>query len=146
MLAGGNEGYYGLYYGSSASSGKDVTSVGSVDNTNIPSITPAGHYIVNDQSTLFAYTESFAALSTFNGVKLPLWVDTFDTTVPDDGCNGFSTNLAGKIALIRRGTCEYAEKAQAVVDAGGEYVMFYNTVDDGSTPFVGGPPIVAAGK
>lgn len=118
MLAAGNNGFFGLYYASAASAGKDVTSVGSVDNTNTPGLTPAGDYIVNGTSTEFPYTVAEATLSTFNGVTLPISVDTFDTTVVDDGCTGFTTNLTGTIALIRRGTCDFSTKAQSAIDAG----------------------------
>jgi hypothetical protein len=141
MLAGGNDGFFGLYYASAASAGKDITSVGSVDNTNTPGLTTAGHYIVNSTSTEFPYTAAEATISTFNGVTLPISVDTFDTTVADDGCNGFTANMTGTIALIRRGSCDFATKAQSAIDAGASYVMFYNNGADSVIPFIGGPPL-----
>jgi PA domain len=142
MLAAGNDGFFGLYYASAASAGKDVTSVGSVDNINTPDLTPAGHYIVNGSSTEFPYAAAVGALSTFNGITLPISVDTFDTTIVDDGCNGFTKNFTGTIALIRRGTCSFAEKAQSAIDAGAQYVMFYNNIATPINPFVGGATIL----
>lgn len=126
MLAGGNDGFFGLYYASAASAGKDVTSVGSVDNINTPTITAAGYYNVDGASTKFPLTLLPFSASTFDGFTLPIFVDTFDTTTPDDGCNGFTANLTNTIPLIRGGTCDFDTKAQAAAAAGAKYIMFYD--------------------
>lgn len=141
MLAGGNDGFFGLYFASAASVGKDVTSVGSVDNINTPSLTPAGFYIDHGVSTKFPYNTASGAPS-FSNVTLPISVDTFNTSVTDDGCNGITKNLTGTIALIRRGDCDFGTQAQSVADAGANYVMFYNNVVDDTVPFVFVPAIL----
>jgi len=147
MLAAGNDGDVGLYYASAASAGKDVTSVGSVDNTNSPTVVNVAQYTVDSTQDTFSYTLSAGS---FDNVKLPLW-STKDSTVADDGCNGFpGVDLTGKIALIRRGTCSFAIKAQSAVDAGAKYVLIYNNVqgllspDFGTVPLLGGAMVEVA--
>jgi hypothetical protein len=129
MVAGGNDDFFGLYYASAASAGKDVTSVRSVDNINTPTITAAGYYNVDGVSTKFLLIILPFSASTFEDFTLPIFVDAFDTTTPGDGCNGFTANLTGTIPLIRGGTCDFDTKAQAAAAAGAKYVMFYDNWD-----------------
>ncbi|RDW76149.1 putative subtilisin-like protease [Coleophoma crateriformis] len=134
MLAAGNDGQYGMFYASSASSGTDVTSVGSVDNTNSPTVQTVSDYTVDSGSPVsFGYS---LGTGNFSNVNLPIWADTFDTTVIDDGCSGFTANVTGKIALIRRGTCTFDEKVASAYAAGANYVVIYNNVDGVLTPSV----------
>lgn len=129
MLAAGNDGSEGLYYASTASSGNDVTSVGSVDNTNSPQVLTAATYTIDGgDPTDFGFTPADGTEGSFASVSLPIAVDTFDTTVANDFCAPVTVDLTGKIALIRRGTCTYLSKAQVAFDAGAKYVMFYNNV------------------
>lgn len=125
LLSAGNDGSTGLYYASTASAGDDITSVGSVDNTNTPQVLTLANYLVNNGSTEFGYTPADTT-GTFASVSLPLFADTFDTTVTNDFCAPVAADLTGKIALIRRGTCTFLVKAQTAIDAGAQYVMFYN--------------------
>ncbi|KAG9247957.1 subtilisin-like protease [Calycina marina] len=147
MLAAGNDGDVGLYYASTASAGQDVTSVGSIDNSNTPTALFIANYTVDASApTEFGYA---LGIGDFANVSLPLWVDTYDTTEAADGCDGFpeGTDLSGKIALVRRGTCTFVTKAQSVLDAGGEYLMIYNNVAAGaSSPGLDGSSITAGGE
>lgn len=58
--------------------------------------------------------------------------------IPADGCGGFdnASALAGKIALINRGTCFFAEKIKSAQNAGAIGVIMVNNVE--------GPSIVMA--
>ncbi|KKY18817.1 putative subtilisin-like protease [Phaeomoniella chlamydospora] len=143
MLAAGNDGEEGMFYTSSASTGTDVTSVGSIDNTNSPEVLYSAEYIVNNStSSAFGYTP---AIGSFDSVSLPLWTDTYDTAITDDGCYGFDADLTGKIVLIRRGTCTFLAKAQSALDAGAQYVMFYNNVAGTFEASLSGSEITGAG-
>lgn len=142
LLAAGNDGEYGLYFASSASAGNDVTSVGSVDNTNSPEVLNKAEYTVAGVNKSFGYTP---AVGSFAGVSLPLYADTFDTTVADDFCNPISADLTGKIALIRRGSCTFVAKAQTALNAGAKYVLFYNNVPGTLSASLTGSNITAAG-
>jgi hypothetical protein len=138
MLAAGNDGALGMYYASTASAGTDVTSVGSVDNTNLPETLFLANYTVDSTDTVFGYS---LGIGSFDSVSLPLFADTFDTTVVDDFCAPITADLTGKIALIRRGTCTFVTKAQTAFDAGAEYVMFYNNAPGTIAAGLDGSPI-----
>jgi len=126
MLAAGNDGEEGMFLSSAAASGTDVTAVGSVENTFVPQVMNAGHWSSGNQSAAgFGYHIGFG---NFGNTSLPMWADTYDTRVVDDGCHGFSANLTGKIALIRRGGCVFDTKVTSAINAGALYVMFYNNV------------------
>jgi hypothetical protein len=45
-----------------------------------------------------------------------------------EGCSGITTNVTGKIALIDRGTCKFAEKVKFAQDAGAVGVLIANNV------------------
>lgn len=51
--------------------------------------------------------------------------------IPDNGCGGFdnAAALAGKIALINRGTCFFTEKIKSAQNAGAIGVIMVNNVD-----------------
>lgn len=142
MLSAGNDGEYGLYYASTASAGKDVTSVGSVDNVLTPEVSTGADYVVGGKATAFGYTP---ATGSFAGLSLPLYSGSRDTSVPDDGCNGYTDDLTGKLVLIRRGSCTFVQKAQSALKAGAKYVMFYNNVAGVISPVLTGADVTAAG-
>lgn len=58
------------------------------------------------------------------------------------GCTAFAPgSLAGKIALIQRGTCAFALKAQNAQDAGAVGVILYNNVAGGLLPAGAAPGV-----
>ncbi|KAI2642933.1 peptidase S8/S53 domain-containing protein [Xylaria nigripes] len=145
----GNDGQLGLFYASTASNGKRVTSIASVDNSITPVFLTQSAFTVNggDEKT-FGYVGGNPAAWT--GVKLPLWTPNFDATDPSQGCQPFAANttdLSGKIALIRRGNCTFVEKAKHAADAGAKYVLFYNNLPEGAiaTSVTDVPAILADG-
>ncbi len=65
-------------------------------------------------------------------------------TTTNDGCNAFAPDaFAGKIALIRRGTCSFYSKASNAQNAGAVAVVIYNNagVATLSASIAGTPPI-----
>lgn len=135
----GNAGAEGLFYASTASNGKRVTSVASIDNIVTPLLLTSSNFTVDGgEEKKFGYV--YGDPADWAGVKLPLWTPNFDLTDPAQGCEPFpaGTDLTNKIALIRRGTCVFTQKVTNAVNAGAEYVMFYNNVPTGATgPSVG---------
>ena len=67
-----------------------------------------------------------------------------DTT--DDGCNPYPAGtFDGAIALIRRGTCGFSQKAANAADAGALLVVIGNNAAGGIIPGGGGAPIPVFG-
>ncbi|KAK7408332.1 hypothetical protein QQX98_009480 [Neonectria punicea] len=134
-LAAGNEGDVGMFYASTAASGKGVTAVASFDNTKAVSLLNVSHYTVNGSRE-----QEFGSLpgvpDAWGGVKLPLWAPSYDTNSTDGGCDAYpdsTPDLSGYIVLVRRGTCTFAEKATNAAAAGAKYIMIYNN-EAGSIP------------
>jgi subtilisin family serine protease len=139
VVAGaGNNRPDGLWGGGAPGVGAEVISAASVDNlkVRVPAIalSPDGRGVV--------YLDG-------NG-SVPLPRDgTFDiartggVTTPDDACKPLAPgSLAGKVALIRRGTCTFIVKGMNAADAGAVGVIFYNDVGDiDGRPTVTGVPI-----
>ncbi|KAJ8120655.1 hypothetical protein ONZ43_g2690 [Nemania bipapillata] len=140
-VSAGNSGDMGLFYASTASNGKRITSVASIDNWVTPTLLIDSSFSVGS-----AAAETFGYVvgdpSAWGGVKLPLWTPSFDTTDPAMGCDPFpadTPDLSGNIVLIRRGTCTFVQKVTNAANAGAKYVMFYNNVAIGAT----GPSVTA---
>ncbi|KAL7416629.1 peptidase S8/S53 domain-containing protein [Mrakia frigida] len=134
VAAAGNGGAAGMYYADSPSTGLGVISVGSVDNI----VSPGSGAILSDGTTIHLYATS--AINTTATFSLAL--STTDTTSATDACSPYpdTTDFTGKVVLVRRGTCSFSIKAQNVLDAGGEIILFYNdragtaTVNSGTVP------------
>ena len=138
----GNSGTSGLYAAGAPGVGANVIGVGSFDNirTTLPAFSVGG--------TLFGYNRAAAApvAPTTGGGTL---VTTGAQFVTDGGCVAFAPgSLAGKIALIRRGTCTFFQKASNAQAAGAVAVVLYNNVAGELNPTVAGAtpiriPVVA---
>lgn len=62
-----------------------------------------------------------------------------DATAPvDDACSAITTNVAGKIAIVDRGTCTYATKVANAEAAGAIGVILVNNVASSTPPGMGG--------
>ncbi|RWA05934.1 hypothetical protein EKO27_g9166 [Xylaria grammica] len=134
-VSAGNAGAAGLFYASTASNGKRVTSVASVDNWITPVLLTDSSFSVDggDEET-FGYVVGDP--SAWAGVNLPLWAPSFDTTEAAQGCDPFpadTPDLSEKIVLIRRGTCTFVQKATNAATVGAKYVLFYNNVPAGAS-------------
>ncbi|KAM0452776.1 hypothetical protein ACHAO4_005195 [Trichoderma viride] len=131
-VSAGNDGDHGLFYASTASDGKKVLSVGSVDNQNIPTVFSLSSYKIDGGAdTQFGYVPSSKGAEGWKGVTKPVYALTLDTTIADDGCSPLPDNtpdLSDHIVLVRRGSCTFVQKAQNIAAKGGKYLLYYNTI------------------
>ncbi|KID75029.1 Minor extracellular protease vpr [Metarhizium brunneum] len=129
-ISAGNEGSRGIFYASSGSSGEGVAAIASYDNMHMPTLVYYGNVTVGaDKPQEFPYV--LGNPDKFD-ITLPLWVDTFNTSVAADLCSSLpddTPDLSKYIVLIRRGTCSFAEKISNAAAKGAQYVLFYNSVD-----------------
>ncbi|KAI0201328.1 peptidase S8/S53 domain-containing protein [Astrocystis sublimbata] len=134
-VSAGNAGAMGLFYASTASNGKRVTSIASVDNWVTPILLIDSYFSIDGGANqTFGYVVGDP--SGWAGVKLPLWAPSLDVNDPAAGCNPYpadTPDLSNKIVLIRRGSCTFVQKATNAANAGAKYVLFYNNVPTGAS-------------
>ncbi|KAI9164207.1 Minor extracellular protease vpr [Paramyrothecium foliicola] len=128
-LISGNDGSMGMFYGSSAASGKNVIAVASFDNLVVPSLVVEGSYTVgSEQPKQFVFTPG-EPLAWPNS-SLSLWAPTFNSSDPiAQGCDPFAhenADLRGHVVLLKRGTCPFSQKAVNAAAIGASYIMLYN--------------------
>ena len=114
VAAIGNEGALGLYSAGAPGVGKDVIGVASFDNThaNLASFT------VSPGDRRVGYVSAAARQSAPLAGTAPI-LSTGTPTSTDDACAALPAgSLAGSIALIRRGTCGFYQKALNAQNAG----------------------------
>ncbi|HZX93988.1 MAG TPA: S8 family serine peptidase [Myxococcales bacterium] len=139
----GNSGANGLYSGGAPGVGEDVIGVASFDN--IRTTNPA--FTVSPGNAAVGFDQASAApIAPRSGGPFTLARTGTPATV-NDGCNPF-TGVAGKVVLIRRGTCGFAVKATNAQNAGAVGLILYNNQAGRVTPTVAGPtaiviPVVA---
>ncbi|KAI5863322.1 subtilisin-like protein [Durotheca rogersii] len=133
-VSAGNDGSAGLFYASSASNGKKVTSVASIDNEVTPLLLTESSFSIDDgEEQDFGY--NLGDPGSWANVSLPLWTPSFNTDDPAMACTALpddTPDLSGKIVLIRRGSCTFADKSTNAAKFGARYVMFYNNVPVGT--------------
>ncbi|PHH78656.1 hypothetical protein CDD82_2918 [Ophiocordyceps australis] len=148
-VSAGNEGSEGLFYASGAADGKAVTAVASFDNSQTPMLLSEVSYrIDNGPQVGFGYAPGEPGA--WNNVTLPLFATSLDASIKDDACSPLpdsTPNLANKIVLVRRGSCNFVNKAANVAAKGARYLMVYNNVPAGASAIdvAEVPGIVAAG-
>jgi hypothetical protein len=59
-------------------------------------------------------------------------------TIPNDGCTAITNSVAGKIALIDRGNCNFTVKAKDAQNAGASAVVIVDNVSSATPPGMGG--------
>jgi minor extracellular serine protease Vpr len=139
----GNSGASGVYSAGAPGVGRKVIGVASFDNTHLEMPT----FVANARP--FGYVEATAAAPTPTAGTRPL-VRTGTTTSTADGCSVAQADgalaspfaqgsLAGKIALIRRGTCSFYEKSRNAEMAGAVGVVLYNNAAGFINPTVAAP-------
>ncbi|HET7706775.1 MAG TPA: S8 family serine peptidase [Thermoanaerobaculia bacterium] len=134
----GNSGASGLYAASAPGVGDKVIGVASFNNTHVTSlafsITPDGKLIGYNQATA-------SPTAPLSGTYAMARTGTSASTA--DGCAPLPAgSLAGKVALIRRGTCGFNAKAFNAQNAGAAGVVLYNNVAGALNPTVAGPPTI----
>jgi subtilisin family serine protease len=136
VLSAGNDGANGLFDTSTASESLGSTSVGSIDNTEAPTLLTAATYTIDGANpTDFGYAEG-AANGNFGNITVPLYAPTLDTAAAADGCTAFpdsTPDLANYVVLIRRGTCTFDVKVANAVAKGAKRILFYNNSPTGAT-------------
>ena len=128
-ISAGNSGATGIWYGSSGSSGKSVLAVASVDTESFLAFDAT---VTGNRSVAYLATQLKAFVSTG---PMEIVATSNDTTIANDACTALpaGTNLTGKLALIRRGGCNFSVKEANAAAAGAEYVWFYNLPDSATT-------------
>ncbi|CCO37917.1 Minor extracellular protease vpr [Rhizoctonia solani AG-1 IB] len=124
VVSVGNSGAYGSWYTATPATGRNVISVGSVDNA-----------ILNIQNAIVSNGRKIPYLS-LNSIPipsgLPIYATSQDPTVVDDACDPLPSNtpdLSSRLVLIRRGTCSFINKTDNAAAFGARYFLIYNNVD-----------------
>jgi len=122
----GNSGANGLYSAGSPGLGEKVIGVASFDNTAVT----LPYFTITPDAAKIGYIQATGAPAAPTSGSAPL-VRTGTTTTTNDACTGSPTqpvagSLTGKVALIRRGTCTFNEKAHNAEAAGAIGVVLYN--------------------
>ncbi len=130
-IAAGNEGSDGPFLLATVPSGKNVIAVASVD-TNVVAAPPfKATFTVDGTSN----TSIVGYMPDTNGIwymneTYPIIPISFDTTDDAQACEPFSNgslpDLSGAVALVRRGTCTFAEKQYNLAQVGAKYILVYN--------------------
>lgn len=120
--------------------GEKVIGVASYDNT---SVTLSQFRISPDNTAIGFNAATGAPLPPTSGTGALARTGT--TTTLNDACNAVAPapgSLTGKIALIRRGTCSFYEKAFNAQAAGAVGVVLYNNAPGRINPTVAGTPAI----
>jgi hypothetical protein len=135
----GNSGASGLYSASAPGLGKNVIGVASFDNTHV--LLPA--FTITPDGTKIGYTNATGAPAAPSSGSFEM-ARTGTVASTADGCtvSGPLPSLTGKVALIRRGTCGFAEKAANAQAAGAAGVVLYNNAPGFINPTVVGPVVI----
>jgi subtilisin family serine protease len=135
VASAGNDANIGLYGSSAPAVGEKVISVASFDNTftnrRAFRVTPDDMHIAYDTST---GSPLAPATGTFPMAR------TGTATSTADACSPLPAgSLAGRVALIRRGTCSFYVKSSNAQNAGAVGVVLYNNVAGFFIPLVTPP-------
>jgi minor extracellular serine protease Vpr len=134
----GNSGPNGLYAAGAPGVGEKVIGVASFDNTHVSlpvfTITPDGAEI--------GYTNATGAPAAPTAGSA-LLARTGTATSVDDACDALPAgSLDNRVALIRRGTCAFHQKAANAQNAGAIGVVLYNNAAGRFSPTVVGTPAI----
>ncbi|KAI5861047.1 subtilisin-like protein [Durotheca rogersii] len=133
VVAPGNSGHLGLWYPSTPASGINVTAVGSVENSVLPSMAKAATYTVDDAAETTAFGLQFGSPTYSVNVTLPLWAVSNDTASETDACAALpddTPDLSEKVVLLRMPTsgsdCTVESQAGNLAAKGAQYVLWYS--------------------
>ncbi|KAH8879495.1 subtilisin-like serine protease [Thozetella sp. PMI_491] len=137
-ISAGNDGDDGPFYGSNGSSGKNVIAVASTDASVLAAPPFKAVFTLDGVSntTYLSYMPDVYGLWDFPD-DYPIYPISFDITDPAQGCDPYpadTPNLAGKVVLIRRGTCTFATKQINAHNAGAEFILFYDNENPPNNP------------
>jgi minor extracellular serine protease Vpr len=151
----GNSGANGVYSAGAPGVGEKVIGVASFENSHVR----APGFTISPDDTAVTYNDSTSQSQTIPDPPNPPTTGTFPIaetpagdavgTVPpaalpaDDGCAPLPAgHFAGKVALIRRGTCSFTIKAQNAEAAGALALVLYNNQSGAVSPIVAATPQV----
>ncbi len=151
----GNSGANGVYSAGAPGVGEKVIGVASFENSHVR----APGFTISPDDTAVTYNDSTSQSQTIPDPPNPPTSGTFQIAetpagdavgaVPpgalpaDDGCAALPAgHFAGKVALIRRGTCSFTIKAQNAEAAGAVALVLYNNQSGAVSPIVAATPQV----
>lgn len=134
----GNSGTSGLYAAGAPGVGEKVIGVASYDNTH----SKLNEFFVSPDSTPTGYLQATGApTAPTSGVQPMSRTGTVASTA--DACTPLAAgSLTGTVALIRRGSCSFYQKAFNAQTAGAAGVVLYNNVPGRISPTVVGTPAI----
>ncbi|KAF9650862.1 subtilisin-like protease [Thelephora ganbajun] len=125
-IAAGNDGELGPWYTSAPATGKDVISMGSVDNT----ITPIQNVTIHVNSEEVAPIPYFSVAPLTNRTtSFEIYATSTNTSSTDDACEPLpkdTPDLFNKVVIIRRGTCTFVLKCEHAAQFGAKPFLIYN--------------------
>jgi len=134
----GNNGANGLYSSGAPGLGEKVIAAASFDNTHIQTLS----FNLSPDNLPVGYFQATAAPTAPTSGTFPL-ARTGTTTTANDACAALPAgSLAGKVVLIRRGTCSFNIKSVNAQNAGAAGVIIYNNVAGIQNITVAGVPAV----
>jgi minor extracellular serine protease Vpr len=131
----GNSGANGTFAASAPGVGQDVIGVASFDNTHVD----LTFFRIDPDGSAIGYAPAEGAPEPPTSGSAPIAVPANEIGCSASG--GIPGNMAGKVVLIRRGTCTFAEKAMNAQNAGAAGVIIYNNVPGRFTPTVAPAPV-----
>jgi subtilisin family serine protease len=138
VAAAGNEGADGTFTASTPSVSDGAISVASFENTNIPA-----HSFSTSTGAKVPYlpAEGAPLPPSTGSAELALAGLDGDGTA-NTACTQISAAVAGKAALVSRGTCTFYEKALTAQEAGATAVVMYNNAPGLTSITVAGDPAI----
>jgi subtilisin family serine protease len=136
----GNSGANGAYAAGAPGVGSKVIGVASFDNTHVR----LPYFTIAPDAMAIGYNQATAAPNAPTTGSFPM-ARTGTPTTTNDACAALPAgSLAGKVALIRRGTCGFYEKSRRAQLAGAVAVVLYNNTTGFINPTVAvpSPPVV----
>ncbi|HEX6900986.1 MAG TPA: S8 family serine peptidase [Thermoanaerobaculia bacterium] len=133
----GNSGANGVYAAGAPGLGSKVIATASFNNTTLK--TPA--FTLSPDNKLIPYTRSNGGTRPAPASGTATLARTGTTTTANDACDEVAPpagSLTGKVALIRRGGCDFHFKVRNAQAAGAIGVVLYNNQAAAVTPNVGG--------
>lgn len=134
----GNSGANGLYSAGAPGLGEKVIGVASFDNSH--SYLP--YFTISPDDARIGYTAATGAPPPPTSGSAAM-ARTGTATSTADGCAALPAgSLGGQVALIRRGTCSFYQKAFNAQSAGAVGVVLYNHLAGRISPTVAGSPAI----
>ncbi|HEX5685484.1 MAG TPA: S8 family serine peptidase [Ideonella sp.] len=134
----GNSGTSGLYAAGAPGVGKHVIGVASFDNSH----SKLSQFAISPDASAIGYQPATGAPTPPTSGSQPM-SRTGTVATTDDACAPLTPgSLTGTVALIRRGTCSFYQKAFNAQTAGAAGVVLYNNVPGRINPTVVGTPAI----